>query len=189
LIGPGLGRSPESIDLVRALLSHPDIFEKKLILDADALYAIAEAGLQNALSAMPEVLITPHYGELARLTGTDAGSVAEDPLAAATRFADTYSTTVLLKGRPTIIAKKSGPLLLNTSGTEALASAGTGDVLSGMVAALAAKGECLPEAAAAAAWLHGRAGDLASDVSSLVSASMVRDAIPSAIGEMFDFED
>ncbi|ABB23952.1 bifunctional ADP-dependent NAD(P)H-hydrate dehydratase/NAD(P)H-hydrate epimerase [Pelodictyon luteolum] len=189
LIGPGLGRSPESIDLVRALLSHPDIFEKKLILDADALYAIAEAGLQNVLSAMPEVLITPHYGELARLTGTDAGSVTKDPLAAATRFADTYSTTVLLKGRPTIIAKESGPVLLNTSGTEALATAGTGDVLSGMVAALAAKGECLPEAAAAAAWFHGRAGDLASDVSSLVSASMVRDAIPSAIEEMFDFED
>lgn len=188
LIGPGLGRAEEALDLVESIVCDPVVASKKLIIDADALYALAARGLLERIAGMAEVLLTPHYGEFSRLTGIPAESVAADPMAIAREFAASYRLTLLLKGSPTVIASPSGPLLLNTSGTEALATAGTGDVLSGMVAALAAKGECLHEAAGAGAWFHGRAGDLAADVSSLVSATMVRDSIRSAIGEVFHFE-
>ncbi|TCD47423.1 NAD(P)H-hydrate dehydratase [Chlorobium sp. N1] len=189
LIGPGLGRDSDALDLVERLVCDPEAAAKKLILDADALFAVAERGLLEQLSDRAEVVMTPHYGEFARITGLSAEAVAADPMGVARDFASTYGLNLLLKGNPTVIATPTGPLLLNTSGTEALATAGTGDVLSGIAAALAAKGECPAEAAAAAAWFHGRAGDLAGDVSSLVSATMVRDSIRSAIEEVFHFED
>ncbi|NQU46003.1 MAG: NAD(P)H-hydrate dehydratase [Chlorobium sp.] len=188
LIGPGLGRGKDSLDLVEALLTSPEITSRKLIFDADALYAIAERGLQSLLTTIPQVLLTPHYGEFAKLAGTSAEEAATDPIHSAMRFSGSHGTAVLLKGTPTLIANPSGTALLNTSGTEALATAGTGDVLSGIIAALSAKGETLADAAGAAAWLHGRAGDLAANVSSLVSATMVLDSIPAAIEELFDFE-
>ena len=88
-----------------------------------------------------------------------------------------------------MIAGADGTVLLNTSGTEALATAGSGDVLSGIIAALAAKGADIESAAAAAAWFHGRAGDLACDVASLVSAGMIIEAIQPAIQEIFEQEE
>jgi len=189
LIGPGLGREKESLDLVEALLKSPDISSRKLILDADALYAIAERGLQSLLARMSEVLLTPHYGEFAKLAGITAEEAATDPINSAVQFSGRYGAVILLKGSPTLIASSSFPVLINNSGTEALATAGTGDVLSGMIAALSAKGNDLVDAAGAAAWFHGRAGDLAANVSSLVSSSLVLDSIPLAIDEIFDFED
>ena len=115
--------------------------------------------------------------------------IGSDPLEAARSYARNHDVTVLLKGSPTVIAGVDGPVLLNTSGTEALASAGSGDVLSGMIVALASKGANICNAAAAAAWFHGRAGDLASDVASLVSSGMVIDSIQQAIQEVFEIED
>lgn len=96
---------------------------------------------------------------------------------------------MLLKGTPTVIAKPEGAVLLNTSGTEALATAGSGDVLSGVIAALAAKGADIFNAAAAGAWFHGRAGDLAGDVASLVSSGMVVDTLQQAFQEVFEIEE
>ena len=186
LIGCGIGRDEETIVLVKELLATPDITEKKLILDADALFTLSAIGLPDALFQCRNALLTPHYGEFSRLTNIPSEEIAYDPIETAQLFARQHGINVLLKGNPTVIAAEDGPTLLNTSGTEALATAGSGDVLSGMIAALAAKGADLINAAAAAAWFHGRAGDLASDVASLVSSGMVVDAIPQAIGEIFE---
>ncbi len=188
LIGCGIGRDHETIALVKELLSCPEINEKKLILDADALYAISVIGVEKMLPQCNNALLTPHYGEFSRLTNIPVDAIAADPIQTAQHFAHDYEVTILLKGSPTIIAAQHGSTLLNTSGTEALATAGSGDVLSGMIAAFAAKGSSLIYAAAAAAWFHGRAGDLAHDVASLVSSSMVADAIPQAIAEIFERE-
>jgi ADP-dependent NAD(P)H-hydrate dehydratase / NAD(P)H-hydrate epimerase len=188
VIGCGIGRDKEAVELVRELLKSEEITEKKLILDADGLYALSEGDTITFLSRCREVVLTPHYGEFCRLSGMSVESIAADPIESAREFAREHGGTLLLKGNPTVIAGADGRVLLNTSGTEALATAGSGDVLSGMIAALAAKGADLESAAAAAAWFHGRAGDLASDVSSLVSAGMIIDAIPQAIAEIFKIE-
>ena len=189
LIGCGLGRDESSIELVRELLANSIVTSKKLILDADALYALSVIGMADALRQCRDVVLTPHYGEFSRLSALPIERIATDPIETAKSFAVLYGVTVLLKGMPTVITGKIGPALLNTSGTEALATAGSGDVLSGMIAALAAKGASAINAAASAAWFHGRAGDLASDVASLVSAGMVVDSIQQAIGEIFEREE
>jgi len=188
MIGCGLGRDQTTIDFIMDLIASSEIAEKKLILDADALFALASIGSTDLFDRCREVVLTPHYGEFSRLSGISAEEIAANPIETARSYSRKHGVTILLKGNPTVIARKTGPVLLNTSGTEALAAAGSGDVLSGMIAALAAKGADIFNAAAAAAWFHGRAGDLASDVASLVSSGMVLYSIQEAIGEVFEIE-
>jgi len=189
LIGCGLGRESRTIQFIRELLGKPEMSAKKLVIDADALYAIAETGMLREKLTLSNAVLTPHYGELSRLTGIPAETIAEDPINRAREFAAQYGVNILLKGNPTVLADHEGRLLLNDSGTEALSTAGSGDVLAGMIAALAAKGAAIFDAAAAASWFHGRAGDLADDVSSLVTAGGILDAIPKAIHEIFEREE
>jgi ADP-dependent NAD(P)H-hydrate dehydratase / NAD(P)H-hydrate epimerase len=189
LVGCGLGRERSTIDFIGELLATADITDKKLILDADALYALSCLGEESLPGNSEDLLLTPHYGELSRLSALPVEQIATDPIETARGIASRLGVNILLKGNPTVIAAPEGPVLLNTTGTEALATAGTGDVLSGMIAALAAKGADLFDAAAAGAWFHGRAGDLASDVSSLVTSGMVVDAIQLALGEIFEMEE
>lgn len=186
LVGCGLGREEKTTGFISELLSSEVLAEKKLILDADALFALSRTGLLRDIEKCRQVLLTPHHGELSRLCGLSADEIAANPIETARNFARSHGLNLLLKGNPTVIAGAEGPLLLNTSGTEALATAGSGDVLSGMIAAIAAKGVDLFNAAATAAWFHGRAGDLADDVSSLVSSGMVIDFIHAAIHEVFE---
>ncbi|NTU52864.1 MAG: NAD(P)H-hydrate dehydratase [Chlorobiaceae bacterium] len=186
VIGCGLGRSDEALDLVEKLLCTPEIAGKKLVLDADALYAIAERNLFERLTGLEDAVITPHAGECSHLSGLTVEEIRGAPIDTARNLASTWNINLLLKGNPTFIASPSGMVLIADTGTEALASAGTGDVLSGMIGALAAKGLDTHEAAAAASWLHGRAGDLASNVSSLVSSVDVLQAIPQAVLELFE---
>ena len=146
-----------------ALLAHV----QRLVLDADALNAIAaDAGLQNLLQAraargMP-TLLTPHPLEAARLLGVAASDVQQDRLACAKRLAAQTGAAVLLKGSGSITAEPGQILQLNPTGNGALATAGTGDVLAGWCAALWSQNpESRPgEVAAAAAWEHGHAADL-----------------------------
>jgi hydroxyethylthiazole kinase-like uncharacterized protein yjeF len=188
VIGCGLGRDKNAISFIMELLDHPEICKKKLILDADALFALASSGAGGLFDTCKDAVLTPHYGEFSRLCGMPVEEIAADPIEAARSYANQHGVAVLLKGSPTVIAGVDGPVLLNTSGTEALAAAGSGDVLSGIIAALAAKGADIFNAAAAAAWFHGRAGDLASDVASLVSSGMVVDALHQAFQEVFEVE-
>lgn len=187
VIGCGLGRDETSLDLVEMLLAHPDIAGSKLVLDADALYAIARRNLlDDRPDRFTDALLTPHAGECSRLTGLTAEAIQRAPIDTAKSLAEAWNVNILLKGNPTIVASPAGNVLLGNSGTEALSTAGTGDVLAGMIGALAAKGLDTLEAGAAAAWLHGRAGDLACNVSSLVSSVDVLEAIPLAVQELFE---
>jgi ADP-dependent NAD(P)H-hydrate dehydratase / NAD(P)H-hydrate epimerase len=188
VIGCGLGRSADAQDLVETLLRDPDFAGKKLVIDADALFAIAERGLFDDGQGFEDAVVTPHAGECSRLSGLSTDEVMASPIDVSRNLASAWNVNLLLKGSPTFVASPSGLVLISGSGTEALASAGTGDVLAGMIGALAAKGLDTLEAAAAAAWLHGRAGDLACDVSSLVSSFDVLQAIPQAVLELFEAE-
>jgi NAD(P)H-hydrate epimerase len=150
-IGPGLGRSDGTIELVRLLLER---LELPVVLDADALWE-----LEPFTRAAPTVL-TPHSGELARLLGVDAREVDAHRLDAARRAAARYGAVVLLKGTDTIVTTPREGALVASYGTPALATAGTGDVLTGIVAAFLAKGLEARFAAAAAAVAHGVAAEL-----------------------------
>jgi NAD(P)H-hydrate epimerase len=156
VIGPGLGTDPATQDEIRAVVARCPL---PLIIDADGLSALADADDACALLAgrsAPTVL-TPHDGEYARLAGVAPGT---DRLAAARDLADRLGCIVLLKGSLTAVASpQAGPpdVYLSAAGTPALATAGTGDVLSGIIAAFVARGVEPHLAAALAAHAHGRA--------------------------------
>ena len=150
-IGPGLGRTEGTRDLVRLLLER---LEHPLVLDADALY-----GLVPFRRSAPTVL-TPHTGELARLLGVAARHVDAHRLASVREAAARFGATVLLKGPDTLIAAPGGGVLVAAYGEPALATAGTGDVLTGVIAAFLAKGMEVRIAAAAGAVAHGIASRL-----------------------------
>jgi NAD(P)H-hydrate epimerase len=150
-IGPGLGRSDGTVELVRLLLER---LEKPVVLDADALWE-----LEPFARSAPTVL-TPHSGELARLLGVDARELDAHRLHSVRRAAARYGSIVLLKGADTIVASPREGVLVAAYGTPALATAGSGDVLTGIVAAFLAKGMEASFGAATAAVAHGVAAEL-----------------------------
>jgi ADP-dependent NAD(P)H-hydrate dehydratase / NAD(P)H-hydrate epimerase len=150
-LGPGLGRSDGTVELVRILLERLTL---PVVLDADALW-----GLEPFARAAPTVL-TPHSGELAGLIGGTSGDVDPHRLDAARRAASRFGAVVLLKGADTIVASPREGVLVANYGTPVLATAGSGDVLTGVVAAFLAKGMEARLAAAAAAVAHGVAAEL-----------------------------
>jgi NAD(P)H-hydrate epimerase len=152
VVGPGLGQAGTTVAMVRRLVAEAPV---PLVLDADGLNALG--GDLDLLAARPAAtIITPHAGEYARLAGEPVG---DDRVAAARRLAERADSVVLLKGSRTVVADPTGRGAINPNGGPWLATAGTGDVLSGVVGALAAAGLPSFEAAAAAAWLHGRAAE------------------------------
>jgi len=155
--GPGMGTG----DAARLLLEQACALELPLVLDADALNLIAgEGNLQVALaSRRSPTLLTPHPAEAARLLGSDTATVQAERIAAALELAARYNAEVALKGCGTVIASADGRWFINTTGNPGLASAGTGDVLTGMVAALLAQGWPALPALLAAVNLHGAAAD------------------------------
>jgi ADP-dependent NAD(P)H-hydrate dehydratase / NAD(P)H-hydrate epimerase len=150
-IGPGLGRSDGTVELVRILL---DRLSLPVVLDADALWE-----LEPFARSAPTIL-TPHSGELARLLRADGRDVDAHRLASAQHAATRFGAVVLLKGADTIVASPREGVLIATYGTPALATAGTGDVLTGIVAAFLAKGMDARLAAGTAAVAHGVASEL-----------------------------
>jgi hydroxyethylthiazole kinase-like uncharacterized protein yjeF len=169
-IGPGLGRGDEHA-LVRRLLAE---LELPAVVDADALH-----DLEPADWAAPRVL-TPHAGELGRLIGEESGWVDAHRLEALRRAVERFGCVVLLKGPDTLIGAPGQGVLVSTSGTPALATAGTGDVLTGVVASFLAKGMDARTAAAAGAFAHGRAAQLAPHQVGLVASDVV-DSLPLAL--------
>ena len=149
-VGPGLGRDGETAQEVRALVAGRG--ELPVVVDGDGLHALGRA---PALG--PGVVLTPHDGEYEHLTG---GPPEDDRLAAARSLAAGTGAVVLLKGSTTVVAAPDGDVLVVTAGDARLASAGTGDVLTGVIAALLGRGLDPLRAAAAGAHLHGRAGNL-----------------------------
>ncbi len=160
LMGPGMGNTPDTRALVRALAEGAAC---TVVLDADALNAAAAMLAAGELLPRPaagfELILTPHPGEMARLTGLAPAEIAADRPGVAARYAEMWGCTVVLKGHHTLIAAPDGRLWQNTTGNAGLARGGSGDVLAGMTAGLAACGLPAPEAAACAVWLHGAAAD------------------------------
>jgi len=158
-IGPGLSRQPETAVLVRRLVAR---VEKPIVVDADGLNALAETPFLLESDHAPAVL-TPHPGELARLMDASIGEVQARRTEFAERAAARFQSVVILKGACSVIAEPGRPLAISPTGNPGLATGGTGDVLTGMVAGLIAQGLLPFEAGAAAAYLHGLAGDLVAD--------------------------
>jgi len=172
VVGPGLGRSSSAAQLVRAVVGSLDV---PLVIDGDGISAIAGAKDLLADSTAPAV-ITPHDGEFEMLTGARPGP---DRIAAAKTCAETRSAIVLLKGPATVIAHPDGRVLVSNTGDARLATAGSGDVLSGVIAAFMAQGVPAFEAAAAGSFVHGKAaalghvrGLIASDLPHLIPLAL-----------------
>jgi len=154
-IGPGLGRAPETGRLVRALL--PTV-AGPVVLDADGLFAIS-GHLEAVESIAGHAVLTPHPGEMARLVGRPIPELEADRIEVARAFAREHGVVLLLKGRPTAIGTSDGQVFLNPTGNTGLATGGSGDVLTGIIAGLLGGGASPEEAAVIGAYLHGYGAD------------------------------
>lgn len=175
-IGPGIGTSPETQELVRELVRNAEL---PIVLDADGLNAFAGKGDALAERKSPHLVITPHPGEMARLLGTTIPEVQKDRVLCATESARRWNAHVLLKGFHTVLASPRGGVLVNTTGTPALAKGGSGDVLTGVIAALIGQfgTNDLLRVAALGAYLHGSAAELLSaqtDESGILAGEVAR---------------
>jgi hydroxyethylthiazole kinase-like uncharacterized protein yjeF len=178
LIGPGLGRDVTRQTFILDLLKEPVLKSKSVVLDADALFALAQSDDWQKL--LPDqAILTPHIQEFSRLLVTDIENISYNRLGSVRAFAQNSRTTLLLKGTPTIVAD-SNQCFISNNGTQALASAGTGDVLSGIVAAMAAQGLAPLYAAGIGAFIHGLAGKLSGESPNRTSATSVLDGLAEA---------
>jgi ADP-dependent NAD(P)H-hydrate dehydratase / NAD(P)H-hydrate epimerase len=155
--GPGLGRSAGVAEFVRRLLDRATC---PLVLDADAISVLADDPGRLTGSEERDVIITPHPGEMARLIGASVSDVQANRLEVATDFATTHRVHVVLKGHRTVIATPEGRVFINPTGNPGMATGGTGDVLTGMIAAWLAQLLDAEAACRLAVFLHGAAGDL-----------------------------
>jgi ADP-dependent NAD(P)H-hydrate dehydratase / NAD(P)H-hydrate epimerase len=156
-IGPGIGTHHETTELVNRLVRQ---IEKPVVIDADGLNIIAKD-----ISCLKEhkgpLVISPHYGEFARLSKLSIEEISQNRFELAKAFAKEYNLTLILKGAPSIVTTKSGEIYINGSGNDGMATAGSGDVLTGLIAGFMAQGVDSEKAAIAATFAHGLAGDLA----------------------------
>lgn len=156
-LGPGLGTNPSTVNLVKLILEKID---KPMVLDADGL---------NALSNFPELItqykndlvLTPHPGELSRLIGKSSKEILQDRIEIARQTAQSWGKVLVLKGSPTVVADNDGTVYINPTGNAGMATGGSGDVLTGVIAGLMAQGTRAIDAAIAGVYIHGLAGDLA----------------------------
>jgi hydroxyethylthiazole kinase-like uncharacterized protein yjeF len=174
VLGPGLGTGDWARELAAGVLAS----DVPVLVDADALSLVAaDRGL---LRRTAPVLVTPHAGELSRLTGADRAKIEARRLEHARAAAAELGVTVLLKGSTTVVAEPGGAVRVNGSGTPWLATAGTGDVLSGIAGSLLAQGLDCFDAGSCGAYLHGAAGRIAAGGAPLTAAE-VASAVPAAI--------
>ena len=178
-LGPGIGRESETVELVHDLL---DRLPGRIVLDADGLNAL-EGDLSPLVRRSGETIITPHPGEAGRLLGVSANEINADRVSAARRLSRASGCFVALKGAATVCAAPSGDVVINPTGGPNLATAGSGDVLTGVVASLVGQGLVPWYAAVAGVWWHGWAGDcLAREKGSRGTlAHEVADALPWAV--------
>jgi len=178
-IGPGISRHPETSELVRELVKNPG---QPMVLDADGLNAF-EGGAKGLNGKGRSLVITPHPGEMARLAGCTIAEVQQDRIPVARNFARDHALIVVLKGHRTLIAQPNGDLWVNPTGNPGMATGGTGDILTGMVAGFIAQHPTrIFAAVVAAVYLHGLAGDVACESTgehSLVATDLIK-ALPEA---------
>lgn len=179
LIGCGMKNNRDTYFIVNSFLEKCTV---PIVLDADALNAIC-CDLDALKSAKVPVIITPHPGEMARLTKTSVAEVQSNREQVAVNFAKEYNVYVVLKGHNTAVATPDGDVFVNTTGNAGMATGGSGDVLAGMISSLLAQNPQKPlECACAGVYLHGQAGDIAKDKFGEVSMlpTDLIDCIPNA---------
>jgi NAD(P)H-hydrate epimerase len=178
--GPGLGRAPHIAALVNAMT---ESLAQPMVLDADALVGAPAAGSGRTR------ILTPHPGEMARLMGKTTAEVQADRIAIARTYATGHGATLVLKGQRTVIAFPDGRVWINPTGTPAMGTGGTGDILTGLIAGFVAQFPERPDqAVAAAVYLHGRAGELgaAANGEQYLIATDILQYLPDAMEECAD---
>ena len=183
-IGPGITTDPDTAALVCSLLPELD---RPFVLDADGINCLS-GSLDVLKKLRAPAILTPHPGELARLTGGETARVNADRIETARSFTREHGIFLVLKGAPTVVASPEGIVYVNPTGNSGLGSGGTGDVLTGLIAGLLAQGAPPLDAACAGVFLHGRAADLAIEDLTEYSlcASDVLEAIPPAFASILD---
>lgn len=185
VFGPGLGKGRGILPLLERIVTE---FTKTLIIDADGINALS-ANIDILNRKKCSVILTPHPGEMSRLNGLSISEIQSARIKTAEDFADRFDVTVALKGEGTVVAARGGKTAVNPSGNCGMATGGTGDVLSGVVAALAAQG-CTPyDSAVLGVYLHGLAGDIAAaekGVHGLIASDLCG-ALPAAFLETLKF--
>jgi NAD(P)H-hydrate epimerase len=180
-LGPGMGGTEQVVSFVQQFSRQVG---KPLIVDADGLNALAKAGPDVSSSRQSEIplVITPHPGEMGRLMGCETNQVQQERIRIVRECAAKYRVTALLKGARTLIADHGGSLAFNRKGSVALATAGSGDVLTGVIGALLASGMNGYDAARAGAYLHALSGELCErEIGAAgVLAGEIRDHMPEA---------
>ena len=182
VVGPGLGQEESTQKLIRGLMLR---INKPTVLDADGINAFAKhpKALKEATKKNKNIVLTPHPGEMARLLGVAISRVQKNRKNIAQRVACDYNVTVVLKGQNTVVTDAEGEVYVNNTGNPGMATAGSGDVLTGIIAAFLGQKLKVFEAAKYAVYLHGLAGDLAAEEKTQISliASDIIGKIPGAI--------
>lgn len=158
-IGPGLSRSDLARDILLYTIEHSDV---PMVIDADALNILSK-DVDMLSNAKADVVITPHLGEMERLTGIPVSEISGHLISAARDFSKSYSVITVLKDARTVISSPKGEVIVNINGNNGMATAGSGDVLTGIIASIRARGLDSFTSAALGCAIHGRAGDLAKD--------------------------
>ncbi|MDP3285772.1 MAG: NAD(P)H-hydrate dehydratase, partial [Desulfobacterales bacterium] len=154
-IGPGLGTDSSTKKLVNKILRGSSL---PVMLDADGLNLLA--GETNLLKKLKvPVILTPHPGEMSRLTGKNISQIQKDRISCARNFAREFNVHLVLKGAGTVIAHPDGRVFINPTGNPGMASGGMGDILTGIIAGFVAQGYPVEEASRIGVYLHGKAGD------------------------------
>ena len=182
-VGPGISRNPQTAEFVRAILKKCQV---TTVLDADGLNAF-DSKTEELNGEGKSLVITPHPGEMSRLTGLSIPEVQKDRVGLARRFAFEHKLIVVLKGHRTIVAMPDGQVWVNPTGNPGMATGGTGDILTGMTAGLIAQNsQNIPRATIGAVFLHGLAGDVARErmgEQSLVATDLIT-ALPEAFARV-----
>lgn len=179
-LGPGLGSDPVVSEVIRIVVGSVEL---PLVIDADGLNALAgELDILSRRKA-PYIIMTPHPGEMARLTGRSIADIEADRLASARNFALQHRIYLLLKGARTVIATPDGELAVNASGNPGMATGGSGDVLTGVITALVAQGYEPFAACCLGAFIHGFAGDMVAAEKGEIgmNATDIQEMLPLAI--------
>jgi NAD(P)H-hydrate epimerase len=173
-IGPGMSRYREANAILRYVLEKSGV---PVLIDADGLNAL-EGDATILKDRQIPIVITPHPGEMSRLTGFSIESIQENRIGTARDFAVSWGITVVLKGHQTVVATPSGEVYINTNGNPGMATAGSGDVLSGIIVGLMAQGLRTRQAAVAGVFIHGWCGDKATDITGqrgLIAGDMIKE--------------
>lgn len=184
-VGPGMGVDRRTREILKRILTE---YAGTCIIDADGLNTIAkDAKLQALLrSTKARVVLTPHIGEAARLLGRQVKGCPKEEIGQA--LWEKYRCTVIVKGAATLVALSSGDAYINTTGNPGMATAGAGDVLTGIIVSLAGQGLSADNAARAGVFVHGMAGDMAAEKIGQhgLTASDIADYVPFALKEIID---